>query len=106
MLFQRAQQIYDGFFPRMFIIGQSQNTLQLEYSAELPPIFLANQSPFLQLQVIVKSYRQHTYLPKTLKHYRPEHHAKTTLSSQDLCCKHCISMYLDEYLIKTFQPFC
>ena len=31
---------------------------------------------------------------------RPEGYAKATLSSQVLCCRHYISMYLNEYLTK------
>ena len=41
-----------------------------------------------------------TYLPKTMTYSRPELYANATLSSQVLCCKHYISMYLDEYLKK------
>ena len=55
MLFQKVQQIYTRLinmisFP-MFIIDESRNTLQLQYCAELPPTFGANDCPFLQLQV-------------------------------------------------------
>ena len=39
-------------------------------------------------------------LSKTMKYSTPEFYANSTLSSQDLCCKHYISMYLDEYLTK------
>ena len=46
------------------------------------------------LQVIVKSYGQHTYLSKTLKYSKHKFQAKV------LCCKHYIFMYLDEYLTK------
>ena len=45
------------------------------------------------LQVIAKSCEQHTYLLKTMKYFRPEFCANTTLLSQVLCCKHFISMY-------------
>ena len=41
---------------------------------------------------------ENTYLPKTFKYSTTEFYAKATLSSQVLCCKHYISMYLDEYL--------
>ena len=46
-----------------------------------------------------------TNLPKTMTYSRPELYANATLSSQVLCCKHYISMYLDEYLKKTLA-FC
>ena len=48
------------------------------------------------LQVKVKSYGQHSYLPKTLKYSRPQLYANATLASQVLCCKHYI--FIDEYL--------
>ena len=52
------------------------------------------------VQVIVKSHGQHTYLQETMKSSKPEFYASTSLSSQVICCKHYISMYLDEYLAK------
>ena len=35
-----------------------------------------------------------------MKYSRPKFHANAKLSSQVVCCKHYISMYLDEYLAK------
>ena len=51
-------------------------------------------------QVVVKSYGQHTYLEEMMKSSQPEFHANATLSSQVLCPKHYISMYLGECLAK------
>ena len=51
-------------------------------------------------QVIVKSYGQHTYLSKTIRYSGPEFCLNATLLSLVLCCKHYITMYLDEYLTK------
>ena len=51
-------------------------------------------------QVIVKSYAQHTYLEEKMKSSQPQFYAKLSISYQVLCCKHCISMYLGEYLAK------
>ena len=51
-------------------------------------------------QVIVKSYGQHTYLEEVMESSRPELYANATLSSQALCPKHYISMYLGEYPAK------
>ena len=45
-----------------------------------------------------KTYGQHTYLSKILKHFRPEFYAQVTLSSQVLLSKHYIFMYLNKYL--------
>ena len=56
------------------------------------------------LQVSVKSYGQHMYLLKTLKYSRPKFYANATLLSPVLCCKHYISMFLDEYLTKLWFP--
>ena len=42
----------------------------------------------------------HTYLQETMKSSKSEFYANTSLSSQVICCKHYISMYLDEYLVK------
>ena len=52
------------------------------------------------LQVIVKSYWQHTSLYETMKSSQPEFYANTSLSSQVLCRKHYIYMYLGEYSTK------
>ena len=52
------------------------------------------------LQVIVKSYGQHTYLEKKMKSSKPQFYANLSLSSQVLCRKHYISMYLGEYMAK------
>ena len=51
-------------------------------------------------QVTVKSYGQHTYLEELMKSSQPEFYANATLSSQVLCPKHYISMYLGEYPVK------
>ena len=51
-------------------------------------------------QVIVKSYGQHTYLEEVMKSSQPAFYANATLSSQVLCPKHYISMYLGEYPAK------
>ena len=51
-------------------------------------------------QVIVKSYGQHTYLEEVVKSSQPEFYANATLSSQVLCPKHYVSMYLGEYTAK------
>ena len=51
-------------------------------------------------QVIVKSYGQHTYLEEAMKSSQLEFYAKASLSSQVLCPKHYISMYLGEYPVK------
>ena len=48
-------------------------------------------------QVIVKSYGQHTYLEEAMKSSQPEFYANASLSSQALCPKHYISIYLGEY---------
>ena len=52
------------------------------------------------LQVIVKSNWQHTSLDKTMKSSQPEFYTNSSLSSQVLCRKHYINMYLGEYLTK------
>ena len=52
------------------------------------------------LQAIVKSYGQHTYLEETMKSSKPQFYAKLSLSSQVLCRKHYIFVYLGEYLAK------
>ena len=49
------------------------------------------------LQVIVKSHSQHTSLDETMKSSQPEFNANASLSSQFLCRKHNIYMYLGEY---------
>ena len=48
------------------------------------------------LQLIVKSNRQHT----KMKSSQPEFYANASLSSQVLCRKHYINMYLGEYSAK------
>ena len=52
------------------------------------------------LQVIVKSCGQHTYLEEEMKSFHSEFYANESLSSQVLCPKHYISMYLGEYPAK------
>ena len=52
------------------------------------------------LQVIVKSNWQHTSLDETMKSSQPEFYANASLSSQALCRKHYINMYLGEYSTK------
>ena len=52
------------------------------------------------LQIIVKSNWQHTSLDETMKSSQPEFHANAWLSSQVLCRKHNIYMYLGEYSTK------
>ena len=49
------------------------------------------------LQVIVKSIWQHTSFDETMKSSQPEFYANASLSSQVLCLKHYINMYLGEY---------
>ena len=39
-------------------------------------------------------------LQKTMESSRPKLYSNASLSSQTLCCKHYISIYLDEYLTK------
>ena len=48
------------------------------------------------LQVIVKSNWQHTSLDETMKSSQPEFYSNASLSSQVLCRKHHINMYLGE----------
>ena len=52
------------------------------------------------LQVVVKSNLQHTSLDETMKSSQPEFYANASLSSQVLCRKHNIYMYLGEYSTK------
>ena len=52
------------------------------------------------LQVIIKSHGQHTYLEEMLKSTQHVFYAYASLSSQVLCQKHIISMYLGEYRAK------
>ena len=47
-----------------------------------------------------KGNGQHTYLEEVMKSSQPEFYANATLSSQVLCPKHYISMYLGEYPAK------
>ena len=49
------------------------------------------------LQVIVKSNWQHTSFDETMKYSQPEFYANASLSSQVICRKHNIYMYLGEY---------
>ena len=50
--------------------------------------------------VIVGSYGQNAYLEETMKSSQPLFHATASLSSNVLCGKHNIFMYLCEYLAK------
>ena len=52
------------------------------------------------LQVIVKSNWQHTSLDEIMESSQPEINANASLSSQVLCRKHNIYMYLGEYPTK------
>ena len=52
------------------------------------------------LQVVVKSNRQHTSLEEAMHSSQPEFYVNTALSSQVLCRKHYINMYLGEYSTK------
>ena len=52
------------------------------------------------LQVIIKSNGLHTYLEETIKSTQHVFYANTSLSSQVLCRKHCISMSLGKYKAK------
>ena len=47
-----------------------------------------------------QSYRHHTYLEEAMKSSQPEFYANASFSSQVLCPKHDISMYLGEYPAK------
>ena len=49
------------------------------------------------VQVIVKSNWQHTSFDETMKSSQTEFYANATLSSQVICFKHNINMYLGEY---------
>ena len=49
---------------------------------------------------MVKSYVHHTYLEEAMKYSQPEFYANPSLSSQILCPKHDISMYVGEYPAK------
>ena len=51
-------------------------------------------------QLIVKSYGQHTYLEEAMTSSQTEFYTNASLSSQVLCPKHYISMYLGEYPAK------
>ena len=50
----------------------------------------------VEIQVIVKVMDNILIYPKTMKYSRPDLCTKATHSCQVLCCKHYISMYLDE----------
>ena len=52
-----------------------------------------------------QSYGQYIFVQKTMKYSRPELYANATLLSQIECCKHYISIYLDEKTDKTLT-FC
>ena len=52
------------------------------------------------LQVMVKNNCKHTSLDETMKSSQPEFNAIAPLSSQVLCRKHNIYMYLGEYSTK------
>ena len=68
-------------------------------------IHLSAQVELLELetlQVIVKSNWQHTSLDETMKSFQPEFYANASLSSQVLCRKHYINMYLGEYSTKVW----
>ena len=52
------------------------------------------------LQVLVKSNWQYTSLDETMNSSQPEFYANASLSSQVLCRKHYINMYLGEYSTK------
>ena len=49
---------------------------------------------------MVKSYGHHTYLEEAMKSSQPVFYANASLSSQVLCPKHDMSMYLGEYPAK------
>ena len=51
-------------------------------------------------QVMVKSYGQHTYKEEAMKSSQLEFYANASVSSQVLCRKHYISMYLGGYPAK------
>ena len=64
-------------------------------------IHLSAQVELETLQVIVKSNWQHTsLLDETMESSQPEFYANASLSSQLLCRKHYINMYLGEYSMK------
>ena len=63
-------------------------------------IHLSAQVKLGTLQVIVKSNRQHTSLDEKMKSSQPKFYANASLSSQVLCRKHNIYMYLGEYSTK------
>ena len=63
-------------------------------------IHLSAQVELETLQVIVKSNSQHTSSDETMKSSQPEFYANASLSSQVLCRKHYIYMYLSEYSTK------
>ena len=52
------------------------------------------------LKVIAKINWQHTSLDETMKSSQPEFYANASLSSQVLCRKHYINVYLGEYSTK------
>ena len=60
-------------------------------------VIAENQCEKHKKSSLVKSNRQHTSLDETIKLSQPEFYANTSLSSQVLCRKHNIYMYLGEY---------
>ena len=66
-------------------------------------IHLSAQVELLELetlQVIVKSNWQHTSLEETMNSSQPKFYANASLSSQVLCRKPYINIYLGEYSTK------
>ena len=66
-------------------------------------IHLSEQVKLLDLetlQVVVKINWQHTSLDEIMKSSQPEFYANASLSSEVLCPKHIIYMYLGEYSMK------
>ena len=62
-------------------------------------IHLSEQDKLIELetqQAIVKRHGLHTYLEERMDSFQPEFYANISFSSQVLCCKHYISMYLGE----------
>ena len=52
------------------------------------------------VEVIAKSHWLHTSLDETMKSSQPEFYANASLSSQVLCRKHNVYMYLGEFSAK------
>ena len=71
------------------------------YSMQLNTHQCTSQTGWLgALQVIVKSNWQHTSLDEAMKSSQLEFYAHASFSSQVLCRKHNIYMYLGEYSTK------